>query len=180
MVAVAGGSTPLRRVPPPERARRYVALAASAMELLRPESDLARMVAGVGHVDLLLATEDEPVAEPSPLGVLGGAPVPDLDEDDVEDGSGSAADIAALGLPGLHVHRLGLERPLGAAAEPDLVAALSELVGFDPEPGVYCLGPGGAPTDPSHAVLDLSVQRIARVYGLPLRRYRGLELVRVR
>ena len=47
------------------------------------------------------------------------------------------------------MHRLGLPGPLGPLAESDLVAALSELVGFDPEPGVYCWpraggGPGRA------------------------------------
>ena len=52
------------------------------------------------------------------------------------------------------------------------MAALSELIGFDPGRGVYCL----APATPSDGVLEQAAQRIARVYGLPLLRYRCLEL----
>ena len=62
--------------------------------------------------------------------------------------------------------------PLGVEVEDDLVAAMSELVGFDPGPGVYCL----APATPEDGVLDQAARRIARVYGLPLLRYRCLEL----
>ena len=57
------------------------------------------------------------------------------------------------------------------------MAALSELVGFDPEPGVYCLAP--APRRrPTWAARSLAsaARRIAQVYGLPLLRYRSLEL----
>jgi hypothetical protein len=56
------------------------------------------------------------------------------------------------------------------------VAALSELVGFDPEPGLYCLAPAAAPADSAPGVVERAVQRIARVYGIPLLRYRCLEL----
>ena len=82
------------------------------------------------------------------------------------------AGIAALGHPDVVVHRLALRSPLGPTVEDDLVAALSELVGFDPEPGVYCL----APATPEDGVLARAARRIARVYGLPLLRYRCLEL----
>ncbi|MGH8917389.1 MAG: hypothetical protein ACRD0H_03475, partial [Actinomycetes bacterium] len=61
-------------------------------------------------------------------------------------------------------------------AESDLVAAMSELVGFDPEPGVYCLAPAPWPTDPGREVVIAAAQRIARVYGIPLLRYRCMEL----
>ena len=70
------------------------------------------------------------------------------------------------------VHRLALDAPLSDTVEDDLVAALSELIGFDPGRGVYCL----APATPSDGVLVQAAQRIARVYGLPLLRYRCLEL----
>jgi hypothetical protein len=59
-------------------------------------------------------------------------------------------------------------------AEADLVAAMSELVGFDPEPGVYCLAP--TPSDPGRVAAARAAQRIAQVYGIPLLRYRCLEL----
>lgn len=167
--------------------RRVVAVAVSPMELLRPGSDLLRMIDDAEYVDLLVACEDEPVAEPSPVGVLdrdardaaqttvdldlGGD---DDDEDDETDDLRAAVD--RLGRDELHLHRLALRAPLGAAAEPDLVAALSELVGFDPEPGVCVLAPAPLPGDAQHGVVERAVGHIVQVYGLPLQRYRCLEL----
>lgn len=156
--------------PVSDAGRRVVAIAVDAVELLRPESDLARLLDSFGRVDVLLATE-------------GAATVGGDSEEDPEDDSddwthdGEVADellagVAALGHPDLMVHRLALGAPLSAAVEDDLVAALSELVGFDPEPGVYCL----APATPADGALVRAAQRIARVYGLPLLRYRCLEL----
>jgi hypothetical protein len=141
------------------------------MELLRPESDLARLVEDFPHVDLLVVGDDEPV---------GAAAVEVLD--DYVDGYGDAQhddvrdEIERLGLSGLHLHRLGLRTPLGLWAEHDVVAAISELVGFDPEPGVYCLAPNQAPADQGRTVVNRAAQRIAQVYGIPLLRYRCLEL----
>ncbi len=159
----------------PGHRHRAVAIAVSATELLRPESDLARLVGGFPMVDVLLATEDRPA---------------DLDADDGDpddrgaesgDRSGAlsaelAGEVLALGLTGVALHRLALVSPLTAAADDDLVAALSELVGFDPEPGVCCLAPTPVAGDPDRAVVDRAAQRIARVYGLPLLRYRSLQL----
>ena len=162
---------------------RVVAVAVSPMELLRPGSDLVRMIDGAGYVDLLLACEDEPVAAPSPVGVLGGGALDPVDAeawtddyDDDTDADELRAAAELLGLDELHLHRLALPSPLGTAAEPDLVAALSELVGFDPEPGVRVLAPVLMPTDPERVVLDRAVRQIVQVYGLPLQRYRCLEL----
>lgn len=178
--------------------RRVVAIAVTPMELLRPGSDLVRMIAGAGYVDLLLACEDEPVADPSPVCRLGGGSLdpaaPDararwtddeyLADDDADDDSDSGTDdvdelLASanlLGLEELHLHRLALPAPLGAAAEPDLVAALSELVGFDPEPGVQVLAPVSPPGDAQRGVIERAVLQIVQVYSLPLQRYRCLEL----
>jgi hypothetical protein len=146
--------------------RRVVAIAIDAVELLRPGSDLARLLESFGRVDVLLAVEDLPLKADDP-------------EDDPEDGIHQRevvdevqAGIAALGHPDLAVHRLALRSPLGPTVEDDLVAALSELVGFDPEPGVYCL----APATPADGVLARAARRIARVCGLPLLRYRCLQL----
>jgi hypothetical protein len=166
----------------PVHSRRVVAVAVSAMELLRPESDLVRLIEGFPHVDLLVAGEDLPATAPGPVGVLGYTEYADYDDD--QDGAGASGDpdvdevrdgVARLGLPGLHLHRLGLRLPLHPGAEGDLVAALSELVGFDPEPGVYCLAPAPALGDPGRTV-NRAAQRIAQVYGIPLLRYRCLEL----
>jgi hypothetical protein len=183
------------------RCRRLVAIVDTAMELLRPESDLLRIIAGVSHVDLLVASIESPPGA-TPLHVISAPPssavdhraellwTADLDPysdlstegtddvDDVEDAHRGEVDaeVARLGLPGLHVHHLDLRPPLGPGAEDDLVAALSELVGFDPEPGVYCLAPAATPNDLAHAPIATAAQRIARIYGLPLLRYRCLEL----
>jgi hypothetical protein len=163
--AVAGMRNPFVRA----RHRRLVAIAETSMELLRPESDLARLCRSADHVDLLIACADT---------------APDIDEEPDDEGfydddhpvDEVAARIAELGLPTLALHRLGLGAPLAAHAEDDLVAALSELVGFDPEQGVYCLAPAPASGDAARTVVDRAAQRIALVYGIPLLRYRCLEL----
>jgi len=175
---------------------RVVAIVGTTMELLRPESDLLRIISGSPHVDLLVSAVDEAVDAPGALAVLAGSTVdpyrigPDdgseiddtadeLDNvDDDEEGHRAEirAEIAALGLPGLHVHRLDLTTPLNPNIEPDLIAALSELVGFDPEPGVYCLAPEATPGDVGRSAMSAAAMRIAQVYGLPLLRYRCLEL----
>jgi hypothetical protein len=147
--------------------RRVVAIAIDAVELLRPESDLARLLDSFGRADVLLAAEDLPAAA---------VEEPDDDPDDWVRDSEAVDEVrlgtAALRHPDLVVHRLALDAPLSEDVEDDLVAALSELVGFDPGLGVYCL----APATPVDGVLVQAAQRIARVYGLPLLRYRCLEL----
>lgn len=144
---------------------RAVAVTVSPMELLRPESDLARLVEGFPQVELLVAVDD------------GYSDASDADDDHLDRaGEELRANAARLGLAGLALHRLGLPDPLPATAEDDLVAALSELVGFDPEPGVYCLAPAPAPADPARTAINRAAQRIAQVYGIPLLRYRCLEL----
>jgi len=164
---------------PVDAGRRVVAVAVSPMELLRPGSDLLTAIHGAGYVDLLVVCEDEPVPDPSPVGVIGGGELdtPDLDDLDDDDSDDDLHDaVAQLGLDELHVHRLGLRPPLGVAADGDLVAAMSELVGFDPEPGVQCLAPVPLPGDPARAAIERAVWRIAEVYSLPVQRYRCLEL----
>src|ERR1700754_5032431 len=148
--------------------RRAVAVAVTAMELLRPESDLARRVVAFPHVDLLVVGDD-----PGSASV-----VETLDSygEAYDDGHEVRADVERLGLPGLELHRLALRQPLGPAAEHDVVAAISELVGFDPEPSVYCLAPVSAPADAARAVVNRAARRIAQVYGIPLLRYLCLEL----
>lgn len=172
------------RIGLPVHRRRAVAVAASAMELFRPESDLARLLESFQEVDLLLAADDTPVQACGSVHVLspaGSEPIV-LDEsvDDDESGDDEADDVqaraSALDLTDLQVHRLGLPHPLGPGAEADVVAAMSELVGFDPEPGVYCLAPAVSPSDAGRSAVGRAAQRIAQVYGIPLLRYRCLEL----
>jgi hypothetical protein len=154
---VAGVATGGSPVP----ASRAVAVTVSPMELLRPESHLAELIAGFPQVELLVAADDSQ---------------PDADDELDHLGEELRASAARLGLSGLALHRLGLPHPLPTTAEADLVAALSELVGFDPEAGLYCLAPVPAPADPALGIVERAVQRIARVYGIPLLRYRCLEL----
>lgn len=160
---------------PPARQRRVVAVSVDATELLRPASDLLRRAADARYVDVLLAAELAPVAS-SPLGLLGGSAAVDPFDDGPDEGADDvvAAVRGRLDVPELHVHRLGLPGTTGPAAEDDLVAALSELVGFDPDPGVYLLGPSGAA--PARLGVQRAVQRVARVYGLPVLHYRCHEL----
>lgn len=147
--------------------RRVVAIASDAVELLRPASDLARLLTSFGRADVLFALENVPVA---------------VDEDDPDDWVNDVDVVdevrvaaAELQHPDLVVHRLGLASPLSSEMEGELVAAMSELIGFDPEPLVYCL----APAAPADGVLARAAQRIAQVYGLPLLRFRCLELALV-
>jgi hypothetical protein len=211
MVAVPGvgdaGPMVARRtgvaVGPPVRSR-LVAVAVSPLELLRPGSDLARLIGEAGRVDLLVARDEvdldrdcagvttlgcgdapgtEVVLDPAVLADGPGAE--DLDEDLDEDYDGDEDEddedhvlmaVADLGLPDLHLHRLGLPGRVGAAAGADLLAALSELVGFDPEPGVYLVAPTPSPSDPERSTIVEIANRLARVYGIPMLRYGGLEL----
>jgi hypothetical protein len=164
--AFAMAASPVAR-PVRDADRRVVAVAIDAVELLRPGSDLARLLDSFGRADVLLAAEDVPTAVADGI---------DDDPDDWVHDSEAVDEVrvrtAALRHPDLVVHRLALDTPLVPAVEDDLVAALSELIGFDPGLGVYCL----APATPDDGVLVQAAQRIARVYGLPLLRYRCLEL----
>jgi hypothetical protein len=187
-VPVPAGEPGLPDVPvapgAPAEDRRVVAVALSAAALLRPDSDLARILRTVPRSDLLVAT-DEPrltsvrIPAPPPVDIDDLPPV-ELDQfaaAELELELPTSVVIDDLGLPGLRVHRLDLDLPLPATAEDDLVAALSELIGFDPEPGVVCLAP--EPVDGAGAVVSRAAQRVARVYGLPLLRFRSSELCAV-
>lgn len=170
---------------------RIVAVAESITELYRPESDLVRILESVAMSDLLIACDDRaprpgPPCVPTPLFSYLDYPDyddrsedDDLDDDQLADAPHQAAEPMAARdaaeLPGLRLHRLGLPS-IEAASEDDLVAAMSELVGFDPEPGVYCLAPVGSPDDVSRSAVIRAAERIARVYGLPMLQYRCLEL----
>ncbi|WP_132422800.1 hypothetical protein [Pseudonocardia endophytica] len=154
----------------------------TAADVLDPGSDLRQVVAAAEEIDVLVARVDspEPARTPSPADAL--------DYPDEPDGYAVADELLAgftVPLPadevpavpllpaGLHLHRLDLRWPVQEADEPDLVAALSELIGFDPEDQVFCVAPGpeGA-RDAEQAAVDRAVRRVARVYGLPVLHYR--------
>ena len=83
--------------------------------------------------------------------------------------------LAELRSAGLRRHRLALPDPFGSDREDDVVAALSELVGFDPEPGVYCLAPVADGRDSSREIVSAAARRITWVYGMTLVRYSALS-----
>jgi hypothetical protein len=119
-----------------------VAAAVRLPEFLAAASGLAQRLSGVGV--------------PTDVLVAGGG-------DERADAADDVA-LAELGVSTLRRHRLALPVPFGEDREDDLVAALSELVGFDPEPGLYCLVPVG--TDPGQVALRRAARRIARVYRM--------------
>lgn len=146
---------------------RLVAVAVSPGEL-RAGSDFVVRVAGAAHVDLLLVTDGDGTGDS-----VGMDPYADPD-DDLPDPSARVRELVAdLGLLHVDVHRLGLPAPPQPHDVDDVVAAISELVGFDPEPGVGCVVPlvrkDGA--DPADLVVDRAVQRIRAAYRLQLLTY---------
>jgi hypothetical protein len=126
------------RIPqaPLERASRVVVVAVSGAELLAEAGGLLQ------HLDAA-GTELEIV-------VAAGA---------------EARAFARCGLQAVPRHRLGLRLPLPADAEGDLLAALSEVIGFDPDPGLGLLAPGAVEGRPDRAVVGHAAAMAARVYG---------------
>ena len=180
-------------LPESVRNRRLVAVAVSAVDVLDPDSDLRQVAAAAGEIDVLVARVDDPGTSRLPLpidaldyaddGVPPGGPAPADDSGDellagftvALPGSG-APDPVDPHLPaGVHLHHLDLRWRVQEADEPDLVAALSELIGFDPDDQVFCVAPVTAPDgapDPEQSAVDHAVRRVAQVYGLPVLHYR--------
>ncbi|MCE0765316.1 hypothetical protein LWC35_20770 [Pseudonocardia kujensis] len=131
------------RVPetPLERASRVVVAAVDGAELLAEAGGLLQhLLAGGAEVEILVAVD----ADTRPL--------------------------ARCGLRSVPVHRLGLRRPLPAAAAADLLAALSEVVGFDPGPGLGILAAGELAGRPDRAAVAHAAEVAAAVYGAEIAR----------
>jgi hypothetical protein len=73
--------------------------------------------------------------------------------------------FARCGLRSVPLHRLGLRRPLPAGSDGDLLAALSEVIGFDPGPGLGILAPAELAGRPDRVVVRHAAAMAARVYG---------------
>lgn len=152
--------------------RRLVAVALTESESARAGGTLAELSGSAGETDLLVVRND-------PAGPLRRAAPADA-EDYPGDDPASDPDDSPITMPVARVpsgpvrlHRLGLRWIVQDADEPDLVAALSELVGFDPDGDTYCVAPAtGAPADPEIEIVRRAVRRVARVYGLPVLPYR--------
>jgi len=129
---------------PLERASRVVAVAVEGTELLAEAGGLLQHLVATGvEVEILVAV--------------------DVD----------LRSLARCGLRSVAVHRLGLRRPLPAAAEDDLLAALSEVIGFDPGPGLGILAPAELPAEfvrPERAAVTHAAEVAASVYGAEIAR----------
>lgn len=157
----------------PARTRRLVAVALTEAESARAGSTLAELCGSAGETDLLVVRRD-PVGE---LRVAGPAGAEDYaDDDPALDADDEPATMPIGRVPGgrIRLHRLGLRWTVQDGDEPDLVAALSELVGFDPDDDTFCVAPARTSpvADPEIEVVRRAVRRVARVYGLPVLPYR--------
>lgn len=78
---------------------------------------------------------------------------------------------AALGFGQVRRHRLNLQSANVAAAEVDIVAAVSELVGYDRPRGVWCLSPWHRDGHPDHDAAGRAAAIACQGYGVRLARY---------
>ncbi|ALE82344.1 hypothetical protein [Pseudonocardia sp. HH130629-09] len=152
-------------------------MALTAAESERAGGPLAALSGAAGETDLLVVRDDPaPVRRPlTPAQARELLAADDDTDDDTEDGTG-AAPVVMLPVERVRVHRLGLRWAVQDGDEADLVAALSELVGFDPDDDTWCVAPAaaGPVSDPEIEVVRRAVRRVARVYGLPVLPYRPL------
>jgi hypothetical protein len=126
---------------PLDRASRVVAVAVDGAELLAEAGGLLQhLVAGGAEVEILVAVDADTRA------------------------------LARCGLRSVPVHRLGLRRPLPNGAEDDLLAALSEVIGFDPGPGLGILAAAELADRPDRAAVAHAAEVAAAVYGAEIAR----------
>ncbi|PZS33656.1 MAG: hypothetical protein DLM61_04830 [Pseudonocardiales bacterium] len=84
----------------------------------------------------------------------------------------AVAALDRLELRALSRHRLAMLAPFGVERTGDVVAAMSELIGFDPEPGVLCLVPGpGDGHRAAYQAVDATAALIADAYRMRILRY---------
>lgn len=150
-----------------------MAVAVSAADVLDPDSDLRQVAGAASETDVLVARVDRPATTRVPFA----SDAPDYDAEDRADDDTGLQGGFTVPLPApahLHLHHLGLRWQVGEADEQDLVAALSELIGFDPDDEVFCVAPATGPdvADLEQTAVERAVRRVARVYGLPVLRYR--------
>lgn len=120
-------------------------------------------------LDALLAGEfpdlpDDPTAEDDD---------PTAEDDDVDpDEAAAEAAYRALGLSVVRRHRLGLPDGGVAAAESDVVAAVSEIVGFSDDPGGLCvLAPWSGDGDDDHEAAGRAAEVVTAAYRVRLVRW---------
>ncbi|GLZ55164.1 PIG-L family deacetylase [Actinomycetospora sp. NBRC 106378] len=175
--------------------RRIVVVAPHPRDEIRAAGGLLRRLASRhAEVDVLSLTERPtlscpptgPVDDPAPDGrvslddLVAGAldDLPEDGEDDSTDGpvdpDEAAAEAAyrALGLSVVRRHRLGLPDGGVAAAESDVVAAVSEIVGFSDDPGGLCvLAPWSGDGDDDHEAAGRAAEVVTAAYRVRLVRW---------
>lgn len=112
---------------------------------------------------------------------LGSAGIPiDLLELSWRPSAAERAQVAALsklqpggpGVAAIKRHRLALPTPFGVERTPDVLAAMCELIGFDPEPGVICLVPGSGESGRSaFQAVEAATEAVVDAYRLRVVRY---------
>jgi len=90
------------------------------------------------------------------------------------------ASYHALGLSGIPRYRLGLTGGCVEAAEHDVTAAVSELVGFGDPRGLWCLAPWELDGHPDHDAVGRATAAACSAYRLPLLRYPMAAAQRIR
>lgn len=96
------------------------------------------------------------------------------DDDEPADPDEAAAEAAygALGLSVVRRHRLGLPDGGVAAAEADVVGAISEIVGFDDDPSGLCvLAPWSGDGDDDHEAAGRAAEIVTAAYRVRLVRW---------
>ncbi|MEJ2867438.1 PIG-L family deacetylase [Actinomycetospora sp. OC33-EN08] len=179
--------------------RRIVVVAPHPRDEIRAAGGLLRRL-GSRHaeVDVLSLTErptrtctPAPVGEPAPdpapaftladlmagalddVGGAGGASGDDPDDSDTDpDEAAAEAAYRALGLSVVRRHRLGLPDGGVAEAESDVVAAISEIVGFSDDPGGLCvLAPWSGDGDDDHEAAGRAAEVVTAAYRVRLVRW---------
>ncbi len=182
--------------------RRIVVVAPHPRDEIRAAGGLLRRLASRhAEVDVLSLTERPTLSCPStpfaadavresrPADGPGAAPLtlddlvagalddlPDelaLDDDDLDpDEAAAEAAYRALGLTVVRRHRLGLPDGGVAAAESDVVAAISEIVGFSDDPGGLCvLAPWSGDGDDDHEAAGRAAEVVTAAYRVRLVRW---------
>lgn len=146
-------------------------MALTAAESERAGGPLAALSGAAGETDLLVV-RDDPAPTRRPLTPAEAREL--LAADDDTDDDTRDAPVVMLPVERVRVHRVGLRWAVQDGDEADLVAVLSELVGFDPDGDTWCVAPAaaGPVSDPEIEVVRRAVRRVARVYGLPVLPYR--------